>query len=79
MEVCLINYNKGKDDEVFKILQYSEMECNCVRQITEGLFRKYSTLWQNKCGSPITVLRMLYTFTGGPLNSEALVFSLSSL
>jgi len=40
-----MNFNKGKDDEgVFKILQYSEMECNCVRKITEGLFRKYSTL-----------------------------------
>jgi hypothetical protein len=45
MEACLINFNKGKEDEgVFKILQYSEMECNCVRKITEGLFRKYSTL-----------------------------------
>jgi nitrous oxidase accessory protein NosD len=46
MEVCLINLNKGEDDEgwVFKILQYSEMEYNCVRKITEGLFRKYSTL-----------------------------------
>jgi hypothetical protein len=43
--VCLINLNKGEDDEgVFKILQYSDMECNCVRKITEGLFRKYSTL-----------------------------------
>ena len=31
----LINFNKGEDDEgVFKILQYSEMECNCVRKIT---------------------------------------------
>jgi hypothetical protein len=28
----------------FKILQYSEMECNCVRKMTEELFRKYSTL-----------------------------------
>jgi hypothetical protein len=45
MEVCLINFNKGKDDEgVFKILQYSEMESNCVRKTSEGLFRKYSTL-----------------------------------
>ena len=26
MEVCLININKGKDDEVFKILLYSEMK-----------------------------------------------------
>jgi len=45
MEVCLINFNKGEDNEgCFKILQYSEMECNCVRNITEGLFRKYGTL-----------------------------------
>jgi hypothetical protein len=29
---------------VFKILQYSEMECNCVRKIPEGLFRKYSSV-----------------------------------
>jgi len=43
--VCLINLNKGKDDRgVFKILQYSEMECNCVRKITEGLLRTHSTL-----------------------------------
>ena len=59
MEVCLINLNKGEDDEgwVFKILQYSEMEYNCVRKITEGLFRKYSTLWKHKRESPITVLK----------------------
>jgi hypothetical protein len=45
MEVCLINFNKGKDDEGYlKSLQYSEMECNCVRKTTEGLFRKNSTL-----------------------------------
>jgi hypothetical protein len=26
-----------EDDEgVFKIMQYSEMECNCVRKITKG-------------------------------------------
>jgi len=43
MAVCLINFNKG-EDEVFKILQYSEIECNCARKITEGLLRKYSTL-----------------------------------
>jgi len=56
MEVCLINFNKDKDDEgCLKILQYSEMEYNCVRKITEGLFRKYSTLGQHKCESPITV------------------------
>jgi hypothetical protein len=44
MEVCLINFNKGEDNEGFKILQYSEMEWNCVRKITEGLFRTNSTL-----------------------------------
>ena len=27
-----------------KILQYSEMKCNSVRTIPEGLFRKYSKL-----------------------------------
>jgi hypothetical protein len=29
---------------VFKILQYYEMECNCARKITEGLFRHDSAL-----------------------------------
>ena len=27
-----------------KILQYSEMEWNCIREIIEGLFRKHITL-----------------------------------
>jgi hypothetical protein len=44
MEVCLIDFNKAKIIGVFEILQYSEVECNCVRKITEGLFRKYSRL-----------------------------------
>ena len=48
------------------------MECNCVRQITEELLRKYNTLWQHKCGSPITVLEMFYTIARAPLNVEAL-------
>jgi hypothetical protein len=55
------------------------MECNCVRKITEGLFRKYIRLRQHKCESPITVLKILYTLVGGPLKLEALGFSLSSL
>ena len=42
---------------VFKILQYSEMECKCVRKITEGLIRKYRTLRQHKCESPTAVLK----------------------
>jgi hypothetical protein len=64
---------------VFKILQYSEMEYNCVAKITEGLFRKYIMLSQHKCESSITVLIILYTLARGPLNFEALGFSLSSL
>jgi hypothetical protein len=44
-----VNRQKQKQNDVqmngvFKILQYSEMECNCVGKITEGVFRKYSTL-----------------------------------
>jgi hypothetical protein len=62
-----------------KILQYSEMEWNCIRKIIEGLFRKHITLWQHKCESPITVLKILYTLAGGSLNVEAIGFSLSSL
>ena len=42
------------------------MECNCARKFTEGLLRKYSTLWRHKCESPITVLKILYTLAGGP-------------
>ena len=64
---------------VLRILQYSEVECNCVRKITEGLHGKYSTLWQHKCESPITVLRILCTMAGGPLRFEPLGFCLSSL
>ena len=61
-----------------KILQYSEMEYNCVRKITEGLFRKHSALWQHKWKSNNNV-KILYTWFGGQLNFEALGFSLSSL
>ena len=55
------------------------MECNYVRKVTEGLFRKYSTLWQHKGESPITVSKISYTLARGPLNFEAIGFSLSSL
>jgi hypothetical protein len=34
------------------------MEYNYARNITEGLFRKHSTLWQHKCKTPITVLEI---------------------
>jgi hypothetical protein len=79
MEECLINLNKGEDNEgVFKILQYSEMECNCAREITEGLFREYSALW-HEYKSPMTVSKVLYTMAGVILNFETLGFSLSWL
>ena len=48
------------------------------KEITEGLFRKYSTLWQHKYESPITVSK-IYTLAGAPLKFEALGFSLSIL
>jgi len=45
MEACLINFNKGEDDEgCLKFCNILKWECNCVRKITEELFRKYSTL-----------------------------------
>ena len=78
MEVCLINYNTGDWWELFKIVQYLEMECNCVRIITEGFLRKYSTIWQHKCESPITMLKILLYLAEGPLNFEAIGFRLSS-
>jgi hypothetical protein len=53
---------------VFKILHYSEMECNCVRKfITEELFRNYSTLWQHRCECPLTVLTIVCTLAGDPV------------
>jgi hypothetical protein len=47
--------------EVVKILQYSEMECSCVRKIAEGLYREYvnSALWQHKYESPMPVLKVV--------------------
>jgi hypothetical protein len=39
-----ISHGESSERELFKIVQYLVMECNCVRKITEGLFRKYSTL-----------------------------------
>ena len=55
------------------------MECSYAREITEGLFREYSTLWQHKYESPMIVSKALYTLVGGPLNLEDIVFILSSL
>jgi hypothetical protein len=44
MEVCLINFNKGKDDEgCLKFYNILKMECHSVRKTTEGVFRNYST------------------------------------
>ena len=37
-----VNVNKWENDD--GILQYSEIECNCAKKITEGLFREYSAL-----------------------------------
>ena len=36
------------------------MDCNCVRKNTEGLFRKYKTLWQHTCESPISVKNYIH-------------------
>jgi len=51
---------------VFKILQYSVMECNSPRKITEGLFRDYmySASCQYKYESPMTVSEILFTLSG---------------
>jgi hypothetical protein len=37
-------FNQFEKGKVFKFLQYSEMECNCAKTITEGLFREYRAL-----------------------------------
>jgi (2Fe-2S) ferredoxin len=55
---------KAKMMRVFKILQYSEMECNCVRKITEGLFRKYRT------GFKLTTLVVIDTDCTGSCKSN---------
>jgi hypothetical protein len=46
MEEWLINMIKGEDGEgcMFKLLQHSEIECNCAKKFTEGLFRECSAL-----------------------------------
>jgi hypothetical protein len=66
---------------VFKILQYSEMECNCVKKFTEGLFREYKYEWQHKYESTINKNRAKNNIHLGwsPLYFEVLSFSLSSL
>jgi hypothetical protein len=65
---------------VFKILQYSEMECNCAKKITEVLLE--STV---RCDvmyiyeSPMTVSTFSHTLAAGPLNFEAVGLNLPNL
>ena len=52
IELCLINFNKGEDDEgCLKFCNILKWSAKCIRKATEGLFIKYSTLWQHKCES----------------------------
>ena len=62
---------------MLKILQ-SQLEYKCPKTITEG-FRDYSALWQHIYERPMTGSTILYTFARGPLDLEALGFSLPSL
>ena len=62
MEACLINFNKGKDDE--GCLKF----CN----IWNGVQLCKENYWS-------VLKKVLHTWVGGPLNFEALCFSLSSL
>ena len=59
---------------VFEILQYSKVQCNYVKKITEGLFIEYSMY-----ESPMTMSKILYPLARVLLNFEALGFSLPSL
>jgi hypothetical protein len=80
MEVCLINMNKGEGDEgCLKFCNILKWSLKLCKEITVGLFRKYSTLWQHKGESQIRLLKILYTLAGGPLNFEGLGLSLSSV
>ena len=69
MKVCLINFNKGEDAKGrLKFCNFLKWSAKfCARKITEGLFRKYITLLQHKYESPITVIKILYTFAGDPI------------
>jgi hypothetical protein len=43
-ELCLINFNKGEDDEgCLKFCNILKWSAKCIRKATEGLFIKYST------------------------------------
>jgi len=64
--------NKAEEDGCLRF-------CNLNwRTITEG-FRDYSALWQHIYERPMTGSTILYTFARGPLDLEALGFSLPSL
>ena len=64
--MCLINFNKGEDDEgVFEILQYSEMECNCVKKITEGCLEstvRYDSIYRGGSRRGRTPLNFFFFF-----------------
>ena len=46
---------------VFEILQYSKVQCNYVKKITEGLFIEYSMY-----ESPMTMSKILYPLASPP-------------
>jgi hypothetical protein len=79
MEVFLINFNKGKDDEgclkVCNILKWSATVYGKLLKV----YLRSTVRCDSISESPTTVLKTLYTLAGGPLNFEDLGFSLSSL
>jgi hypothetical protein len=50
---------------------------NCAKLLYAVLKIQY--IMTHKCESPITALKILYTLIRGPLNFEAIAFSLSNL
>ena len=82
--MCLINLNKGEDDE--GCLKFSNnlkwsttVKGKLLKGCLESTVRYDIIRKQHKCESPITVLKIIYTLAGAPLNFEALGFSLSTL
>ena len=84
MEVCLINFNKDKDDE--RCLKFcnnlkwnTTVKGKLLKGCLESTVRYDSIIKRHKRESPITVLKILYTLVVGPLHFEALGLSLTSL
>ena len=76
----LINFNKGEDDEgCLKFCNILKWSANVQGKLLKGCFESTVRYDSIKCESPITVKKILYTLVGGPLNFEAIGFSLSSL